>query len=78
MPSHLRSRAITPYQLPSSNTGADSVDRQSASEFDHAIQYLRKIKARYADDPDIYKQFLEILQVYQKAQRHIQDVSISP
>jgi paired amphipathic helix protein Sin3a len=43
-------------------------------QFREAIQYLNKIKARYSDDPNRYKQFLEILQTYQKEQRHLHDV----
>ncbi|KDQ63138.1 hypothetical protein JAAARDRAFT_119201 [Jaapia argillacea MUCL 33604] len=39
-------------------------------EFNHAIQFLNKIKTRFQDDPNIYKQFLEILQTYQKEQKH--------
>lgn len=46
-------------------------------EFNHAINYVNKIKNRFAADPDTYKQFLEILQTYQKEQRPIQDVSTS-
>ena len=42
-----------------------------------AIQFLNKIKLRYSDEPDIYKQFLEILQTYQKEQKHLQHVSPS-
>ncbi|KIK70594.1 hypothetical protein GYMLUDRAFT_65815 [Collybiopsis luxurians FD-317 M1] len=45
-------------------------------EFNHAIQYLNKIKARYADDANTYKQFLDILQAYQKEQRHLQDSQV--
>jgi paired amphipathic helix protein Sin3a len=48
---------------------------QQPGQFNHAIQYLNKIKARYSDDPNKYKQFLDILQTYQKEQRHLQDVS---
>lgn len=44
-------------------------------EFNHAINYVNKIKQRFSNDPDTYKQFLEILQTYQKEQRPIQDVS---
>lgn len=51
------------------------VEKQPAGEFNHAIQYLNKIKARYADDSNTYKQFLDILQTYQKEQRQIHDVS---
>ncbi|KAG9013164.1 Transcriptional regulatory protein sin3 [Tulasnella sp. JGI-2019a] len=43
-------------------------------EFNHAINYVNKIKNRYANDPDTYKQFLEILQTYQKEQRPIRSV----
>lgn len=43
-------------------------------EFNHAIHYLNKIKARYADDTNSYKQFLEILQTYQKEQTKLEDV----
>ena len=47
-----------------------------AGEFNHAIQYLKKIKLRYADDQATYKTFLEILQTYQKEQRHSHDVRL--
>ncbi|KAJ7201426.1 histone deacetylase complex, SIN3 component [Mycena pura] len=50
--------------------------QQSSGEFNHAIQYLNKIKARYADDPNTYKQFLDILQTYQKEQKHLQDSQV--
>ncbi|PPQ77023.1 hypothetical protein CVT25_014839 [Psilocybe cyanescens] len=50
------------------------VEKQPAGEFNHAIQYLNKIKARYGDDPNTYKQFLDILQTFQKEQRHSPDV----
>lgn len=46
-------------------------------EFNHAIQYLKKIKVRYADDQATYKTFLEILQTYQKEQRNTHDVRLA-
>ncbi|KAJ6601223.1 histone deacetylase complex, SIN3 component [Mycena vulgaris] len=53
------------------------VEKQpQGGEFNHAIQYLNKIKARYADDPNTYKQFLDILQAYQKEQRHLHDSQV--
>ncbi|KAJ7762381.1 histone deacetylase complex, SIN3 component [Mycena maculata] len=52
------------------------VEKQPPGEFNHAIQYLNKIKARYADDPNTYKQFLDILQAYQKEQRHLHDSQV--
>lgn len=56
---------------------ARQTDKQPSGEFHHAINYLNKIKLRYQDDPETYKQFLEILQTYQKEQKHVQDVSVS-
>ncbi|RDB29628.1 Paired amphipathic helix protein pst1 [Hypsizygus marmoreus] len=50
--------------------------QQPAGEFNHAIYYLNKIKARYADDANTYKQFLDILQTYQREQRHLQDSQV--
>ncbi|GAA6003125.1 uncharacterized protein JCM10292_002880 [Rhodotorula paludigena] len=43
-------------------------------EFNHAINYVNKIKNRFIREPDTYKAFLEILQTYQKEGRAIQDV----
>ncbi|KAG0148828.1 hypothetical protein CROQUDRAFT_654425 [Cronartium quercuum f. sp. fusiforme G11] len=35
-------------------------------EFNYAINYVNKIKHRFLDQPEIYKTFLEILQIYQR------------
>nr|6XAW_A Chain A, Transcriptional regulatory protein SIN3 [Saccharomyces cerevisiae S288C] len=43
-------------------------------EFSQAISYVNKIKTRFADQPDIYKHFLEILQTYQREQKPINEV----
>lgn len=43
-------------------------------EFNHAISYVNKIKTRFANQPDIYKHFLEILQTYQREQKPISEV----
>lgn len=43
-------------------------------EFNHAITYVNKIKTRFANQPDVYKQFLEILQTYQREQKPIAEV----
>lgn len=42
-------------------------------EFNHAINYVNKIKTRFSMEPDTYKQFLEILQTY-KQSKPIQEV----
>ena len=44
-------------------------------EFNHAISFVNKIKNRYDNDPETYKQFLEVLQTYQRDQREIAEVS---
>ncbi|KAI9284465.1 hypothetical protein BC943DRAFT_347176 [Umbelopsis sp. AD052] len=54
-------------QLPPDN-------RRAPVEFNHAINYVNKIKNRFGNDPETYKQFLEILQTYQKEQKPIQEV----
>jgi paired amphipathic helix protein Sin3a len=56
------------------NSNRNPIERQPPGEFSHAILYLNKIKARYADDANTYRQFLDILQTYQKEQRHLHDV----
>ncbi|XP_066583983.1 paired amphipathic helix protein Sin3a-like isoform X2 [Prorops nasuta] len=40
-------------------------------EFNHAINYVNKIKNRFQGQPDKYKRFLEILHTYQKEQRNL-------
>ncbi|GAB0133239.1 hypothetical protein EsDP_00001651 [Epichloe bromicola] len=59
------------------NAGAGTqanMERRGPVEFNHAISYVNKIKNRFQDKPEIYKQFLEILQTYQREQKPIQDV----
>ena len=47
-------------------------------EFNHAINYVNKIKNRFQGQPDIYKQFLEILHTYQKEQRSLKEGLMNP
>ncbi|XP_013418836.1 paired amphipathic helix protein Sin3a isoform X2 [Lingula anatina] len=42
-------------------------------EFNHAINYVNKIKNRFQNQPEIYKAFLEILHTYQKEQRNLKE-----
>ncbi|CAM0137869.1 unnamed protein product [Umbelopsis sp. WA50703] len=60
-------------QQPASHQGANG-GRRAPVEFNHAINYVNKIKNRFSSEPDTYKQFLEILQTYQKEQKPIQEV----
>ncbi|TFK41885.1 histone deacetylase complex, SIN3 component [Crucibulum laeve] len=60
------------------NNKNPTVEQKPAGEFNHAIQFLNKIKARYPEDPNMYKQFLDILQTYQKEQKQVQDTQVYP
>ncbi|KAK4550250.1 hypothetical protein LTR36_003217 [Oleoguttula mirabilis] len=51
-----------------------AMEKRGPVEFNHAISYVNKIKNRFSAQPDIYKQFLEILQTYQRESKPIQDV----
>ncbi|XP_075219291.1 paired amphipathic helix protein Sin3a-like isoform X2 [Lycorma delicatula] len=42
-------------------------------EFNHAINYVNKIKNRFQGQPDKYKKFLEILHTYQKEQKNFKE-----
>ncbi|OTB05118.1 hypothetical protein M426DRAFT_143786 [Hypoxylon sp. CI-4A] len=59
---------------PSSGNQQANMEKRGPVEFNHAISYVNKIKNRFQDKPEIYKQFLEILQTYQREQKPIQDV----
>ncbi|EZF54316.1 hypothetical protein H113_02964 [Trichophyton rubrum MR1459] len=54
--------------------GQVDASKRGPVEFNHAISYVNKIKNRFSDSPEIYKQFLEILQTYQRESKPIQDV----
>ncbi|EMC95117.1 hypothetical protein BAUCODRAFT_35108 [Baudoinia panamericana UAMH 10762] len=54
--------------------GTAGMEKRPPVEFNHAISYVNKIKNRFSSHPDIYKQFLEILQTYQRESKPIQDV----
>ncbi|OAD03303.1 hypothetical protein MUCCIDRAFT_48800 [Mucor lusitanicus CBS 277.49] len=78
--SHAVHRSASPPPPPpplSATTPTASDDqgtRRAPVEFNHAINYVNKIKNRFSNDPETYKQFLEILQTYQKEQKPIQEV----
>eukprot|EP00127_Corallochytrium_limacisporum_P001852 Clim_evm7s88 gene=Clim_evmTU7s88 len=66
--------ASQPSSQPASG-GASGAPRQRAPvEFNQAINYVSKIKTRFSQHPEIYKNFLEILHTYQKEQTSIKDV----
>ncbi|KAL7423639.1 hypothetical protein Q5752_001220 [Cryptotrichosporon argae] len=43
-------------------------------EFNHAISFVNKIKNRFEGQPETYKNFLEILQTYQRDSKGIEEV----
>ncbi|KZF26100.1 hypothetical protein L228DRAFT_225794 [Xylona heveae TC161] len=59
---------------PAGQSGLPGSEKRGPVEFNHAISYVNKIKNRFASQPEIYKQFLEILQTYQRESKPIQDV----
>ncbi|KAK0647278.1 Transcriptional regulatory protein SIN3 [Lasiodiplodia hormozganensis] len=54
--------------------GEDADVERGPVEFSHAISYLSKIKNLSSTQPGIFKQFLEILQAYQRGSMPIKDV----
>ncbi|XP_054713326.1 paired amphipathic helix protein Sin3a-like [Uloborus diversus] len=68
-PAHTQSSGSSPG-VHSPNSAPQS---SQPVEFNHAINYVNKIKNRFQGQPDIYKQFLEILHTYQKEQRNLKD-----
>ncbi|KAK3648847.1 Transcriptional regulatory protein sin3 [Elasticomyces elasticus] len=63
-----------PGQQDGQGDGQGGMEKRGPVEFNHAISYVNKIKNRFSAHPDIYKQFLEILQTYQRESKPIQDV----
>ncbi|KUJ10036.1 uncharacterized protein LY89DRAFT_710862 [Mollisia scopiformis] len=49
-------------------------DGRGPAEFNDAISFVNKIKSRYQDKPEIYREFLDILQTYQRESLPIQEV----
>jgi len=72
----------TAMHVPATGTGTlphpplapASASQRKQPEFDHARNYVKKIKMRFALQPHIYKAFLEILHTYHKEQHTIKDV----
>uniref|UniRef100_A0A672HQV8 Paired amphipathic helix protein Sin3a n=1 Tax=Salarias fasciatus TaxID=181472 RepID=A0A672HQV8_SALFA len=55
------------------NPAGPPMQNNQPVEFNHAINYVNKIKNRFQGQPDIYKAFLEILHTYQKEQRNAKE-----
>ena len=59
-------------------TAATNSSNAQPVEFNHAINYVNKIKNRFSGQPEVYKQFLEILHTYQKDQKAIKEGNPPP
>ncbi|XP_072528503.1 SIN3 transcription regulator family member Aa isoform X1 [Salminus brasiliensis] len=68
-----RSPPLQPHTPVSSTPSAPPLQNNQPVEFNHAINYVNKIKNRFQGQPDIYKAFLEILHTYQKEQRNAKE-----
>ncbi|RDW87684.1 hypothetical protein BP5796_03378 [Coleophoma crateriformis] len=66
--------AQTPTPGAQAGANGQPMEKRGPVEFNHAISYVNKIKNRFQAQPEIYKQFLEILQTYQRESKPIQDV----
>uniref|UniRef100_A0A8D0HH38 SIN3 transcription regulator family member A n=1 Tax=Sphenodon punctatus TaxID=8508 RepID=A0A8D0HH38_SPHPU len=61
-----RSPPVQPHTPVTISLGTTpSLQNNQPVEFNHAINYVNKIKNRFQGQPDIYKSFLEILHTYQ-------------
>lgn len=64
-----RSPPVQPHTPVTISLGTTpSLQNNQPVEFNHAINYVNKIKNRFQGQPDIYKAFLEILHTYQVSQ----------
>uniref|UniRef100_A0AAZ3Q0Z6 Paired amphipathic helix protein Sin3a n=1 Tax=Oncorhynchus tshawytscha TaxID=74940 RepID=A0AAZ3Q0Z6_ONCTS len=68
-----QSPTLQPHTPISGTPNAPPLQNNQPVEFNHAINYVNKIKNRFQGQPDIYKAFLEILHTYQKEQRNAKE-----
>ncbi|XP_030632333.1 SIN3 transcription regulator family member Aa [Chanos chanos] len=68
-----KSPPLQPHTPVSSTPSVPPLQNNQPVEFNHAINYVNKIKNRFQGQPDIYKAFLEILHTYQKEQRNAKE-----
>ncbi|XP_045068919.1 SIN3 transcription regulator family member Aa isoform X3 [Coregonus clupeaformis] len=68
-----RSPTLQPHTPITGTPNAPPLQNNQPVEFNHAINYVNKIKNRFQGQPDIYKAFLEILHTYQKEQRNAKE-----
>lgn len=62
------------YTLLSDNINLQKNNGSIRIEFSHAISYVNKVKTRFINQPEIYNEFLEILQSYQSEKNSLSEV----
>lgn len=75
-------RYAPPSNLPAASSATQSPSqpaptqppKKSTPQFNRAIGYVKKIKQRFASEPQVYKSFLAALHSYHREQRTIQEV----
>ncbi|XP_056595633.1 LOW QUALITY PROTEIN: SIN3 transcription regulator family member Aa [Triplophysa dalaica] len=72
-----RSPPLQPHTPVGNTPSAPPLQNNQPVEFNHAINYVNKIKNRFQGQPNIYKSFLEILHTYQKEQRNAKEAGSS-
>jgi len=85
-PPHLGNPLIPDPLPPTTQHGATSTASSGSAttttgppvEFNHAIQYVNKIKVCYQSQPEIYKSFLDILHKYQNEQKMLKEGTAFP
>ena len=70
----LSSLTCTAPARPPIGPPAVPANKKAPIEFEPAINYVTKIKTRFAKQPETYKAFLEILHTYEKEQKTIKEV----
>jgi histone deacetylase complex regulatory component SIN3 len=60
--------------ITSMNDGAKGRPQRMPEDFNQAITYVNKIKSRFANQPEIYRSFLETLQNYQKEDKSVSEI----
>lgn len=72
-PHHLTSQTSLPMSIPQRKQSRPTQQAALKPE-EYALNYVKRIKTRFANKPQVYKAFLKILHSYNKGERPIQEV----
>lgn len=74
-PAPISASSLPPISTSAASAGSPSTTgKKSSAQFVRAISYVKKIKHRFANDPEVYKTFLAALHSYHKEQKTIYEV----